>query len=85
MEQKNRKSPGVCAYSLEKSMKQKDEEINKLKKIKKSEGERPFFFMNIEKLSDGVPGPGNFSPHEVSPKARLNKTDYAFWVDKHKK
>ncbi len=41
--------------------------------------------MNIEKLSDGVPGPGNFSPHEVSPKARLNKTDYAFWVDKHKK
>ena len=27
MEQKNRKSPGVCAYSLEKSMKEKDEDV----------------------------------------------------------
>lgn len=31
-----------------------------------------------------VPGAGNYSPHDVVPKDRLNKTDYKFWVKKHK-
>lgn len=38
MEQKNRKSPGICTYSLEKSIKEKDEEKEKLKKRKVSVG-----------------------------------------------
>jgi len=46
MEQKNRKSPGVCAYSLEKSMKEKDAAIEKMKKRKQSVGQKTFFYMN---------------------------------------
>lgn len=85
MEQKNRKSPGICTYSLEKSIKEKDEEAAKLKKRKISEGEKLFFYMNTQRLSDMVPGPGNHCPHPISPKVHLNKTDYKFWVEKHKK
>ena len=46
MEQKNRKSPGDCAYSLEKSMKEKDADIERLKKRKQSVGEKVYFYMN---------------------------------------
>ena len=38
MEQKNRKSPGICTYSLEKSMKEKDADVEKMKKKKIIEG-----------------------------------------------
>jgi hypothetical protein len=31
-----------------------------------------------------VPGAGNYSPHDNVTKDRLNKTDYKFWVKKHK-
>ena len=85
IEQKNRKSPGICSYSLEKSMKQKDEEIEKLKKRKQSVGEKVVFYMNTEKLSDISPGPGGHSPHLSSPTMRENKNDYKYWVEKHKK
>ena len=70
MEQKNRKSPGVCAYSLEKSMKEKDAEIERMKKKKQSVGEKVYFYMNTEKLSEIVPGPGMHSPHQISPRIR---------------
>ena len=46
MEQKNRKSPGVCSYSLEKSMKEKDADAEKLKKRKQSVGDKVYFYMN---------------------------------------
>jgi hypothetical protein len=46
MEQKNRKSPGVCAYSLEKSIKEKDLDAEKLKKRKYNIGEKIFFYQN---------------------------------------
>lgn len=36
-------------------------------------------------MSNLIPGAGNYSPHDVSPKARIDKTDYKFWTDKHKK
>ena len=38
MEQKNRKSPGVCAYSLEKSFKEQQVQLEKLQKKKESVG-----------------------------------------------
>ena len=38
MEQKNRKAPGVCAYSLEKSFKEQQVQLEKLKKKKESVG-----------------------------------------------
>jgi len=85
MEQKNRKSPGVCAYSLEKSQKEKQADLEKLKKKKVHQDERTFFYMDTEKMSDSVPGPGNFCPNLPSPRIRPNKTTYKFWVDKHKK
>jgi hypothetical protein len=85
MEQKNRKSPGICSYSLEKSLKEQDAENEKLKKRKVSEGEKFYFYQNTERLSEGVPGAGNYCPHPISPKVKENKTDYKFWVDKHKK
>jgi hypothetical protein len=49
------------------------------------QGEKTFFYMDTEKASDSVPGPGNFCPHLPSPRIRPDKTDYKFWVDKHKK
>ena len=50
-----------------------------------SQGEKLYFYMNTEKSSDIAPGPGMHSPHPISPKIRENKTDYKFWVGKHKK
>lgn len=85
MEQQKRKSPGISTYSIEKSLKEKDDEVAKLKKKKVSEGLRLFFYMNTEKLSDTTPGPGSDSPHQISPRLHLDKTDYKFWVDKHNK
>jgi len=85
MEQKNRKSPGICAYSLEKSFKEKEADLEKLKKRKQSVGEKTYFYMNTERLSDIVPGPGMHSPHQISPRVRLNKTDHKFWTSKHSK
>ena len=38
MEQKNRKAPGVCAYSLEKSFKEQQVQLEKLQKKKESVG-----------------------------------------------
>jgi hypothetical protein len=46
MEQKKSKSPGVCTYSLEKSIKEKDLDIEKLKKRKYNFGEKIFFYQN---------------------------------------
>ena len=44
MEQKNRKAPGVCAYSLEKSLKEKDDAVKALSKKKNFVGEKHFFY-----------------------------------------
>jgi hypothetical protein len=41
--------------------------------------------MNTERLSDTAPGPGMHCPHLPSPRIRPDKTDYKFWVSKHKK
>lgn len=85
MEQKNRKSPGICAYSIEKSLKEKQADLDKLKKKKQSTGEKVYFYMNTERLSDVAPGPGMHNPHPVSPKLTLNQTDHKFWSSKHSK
>ncbi len=46
MEQKNRKSPGICTYSLEKSLKEVDADNEKMKKQKVSVGEKIYFYQN---------------------------------------
>ena len=43
-----------------------------------------FFYQNTETLSNIVPGAGNYSPHSLSPIQRMDKSDYKFWVNKHK-
>lgn len=55
-----------------------------MKKRKISTGEKIYFYQNTEHLSNANPGPGNYCPHDVSPKERMNKTDYKFWIKKHK-
>ena len=84
-EQKNRKVPGICTYSLEKSLKEKELEADKYKKKPvQKDLEKPVFFQNTERLSEGVPGAGQYCPHLPAAKDRLDKTNYKFWVGKHK-
>ena len=35
-------------------------------------------------MAGGGPGAGNYNPHDEVRKMRLNKTDYKFWIGKHK-
>lgn len=83
MEQKNRKAPGVCAYSLEKSLKEKDAAVKALNKKQKLVGEKHFFYEDTELLSSRAPGAGNYNPHDNVQKIRKNKTVYKFWIKKH--
>lgn len=83
-EQKKRKIPGVCTYSLEKSLKQKDAERAKLKTLPTKSTEKVCYYQNTEALSSEVPGVGSYILRHISPKQRVNKTDYKFWSKKHR-
>ena len=84
-EQKNRKKPGIGTYSIEKSIKDKQKEIQDLKKRVIKAGQKRYFYENTENLSNIVPGAGNYNPHDEIPNLKLDKTNYKFWVNKHKK
>jgi hypothetical protein len=83
LNQQKRKSPGVCTYNLEKSLKEK-EESQKSVKHPSSIGERIFFYQNTHTLSSIVPGAGNYCPNPISPRISPDRKDYKFWVAKHK-
>lgn len=66
-------------------MKQKQEEIEKLKLKVVKATEKRYFYENTENLSDSVPGTSNYYPHLEVNKTKVNRSDYKFWVEKHKK
>lgn len=51
--------PGVAAYSLEKPLGQ-----NSNSSIKINPGQTRYFYENTTFLSDQVPGPGYYNPHD---------------------
>ena len=58
-------------------------DLLKRKVIKK--GEKRYFYENTELLSEEVPGPGFYCPHDDVEHLKKNNSDYDFWVKKHKK
>ena len=67
-------------------MKEKEQDLAKYRNEPIKEGiEKPVFYQNTERLSEGVPGAGHYCPHLPSnKKERLDKTDVKFWKNKHK-
>lgn len=61
-QQLKRKSPGISTYKLQKSMKEIEADLQKIKKKKQSVGEKFYFYQNTEALSDRVPGVGHYCP-----------------------
>lgn len=36
-------------------------------------------------MANSIPGVGNYNPHDEVQKVKQNKSDYKFWIGKHKK
>lgn len=79
IDQQKRKVPGVCSYSLDRSQKDIENEKAELAKKKRAFEERRFFFDDTELLSGTTPGVGNYNPHDIVKKFRINKTDPKLW------
>lgn len=58
-------------------------DIQELKKKKQSIGEKRFYYEDTESIAGGIPGSGNYNPHDDVKKIRMNKTVYKDWVKKH--
>ena len=62
----------------------KDAAVKALSKKKKFVGGKHFFYEDTEFLSHRGPGAGNYNPHDNVKKIKKNKTEYKFWIKKHK-
>ena len=63
MEQSARPVPGISTYRLEKSPEEKIEELQKSAR-ELSHGEKRYFHEDTHFLSEKVPGPGTYNPHD---------------------
>ncbi len=51
----------------------------------KKTGQKRYFYEDTEHVSQLIPGSGSYNPHDTVEKLKINKTNFKFWNDKHKK
>ena len=48
-------------------------------------GSKRYVYEDTEHLSQSVPGAGFHNPHDSVDKIKVDKRDYKYWTEKHKK
>jgi hypothetical protein len=83
MEQQRRPIPTATTYKLEKSPEEQMKLTSKSGAAERKPGEKRFFYEDASFLSDQVPGPGFYCPHEEIDHVRKSKGDWKYWTKRH--